>query len=136
MRSYRCERVSDLLLGFLAEEIGRFRDPRLEFVTLTGVKVTPDLKTARVFWTAVTSRFLGEVADKPAGSDDPIAEFPSAEEVEAVGSALAKAAGLLQRRISEELDLRYTPHLVFQYDESLLSGSRIDYLLKKAQAEK
>src|SRR5207249_4210659 len=56
--SSRLQRVSEELREILAEEIQRLKDPRLGFVTVIGVRVTPDLRKARVFYTV-----LGEERD-------------------------------------------------------------------------
>lgn len=63
MASYRRERVQDLLLGFLANEVQRLTDPRLDLVTVTAVDISPDLKNAWIYWTCP-----GEVAHTAAGA--------------------------------------------------------------------
>ena len=130
MTSFRKQRVADLLLGFLAEQIRRFNDPRLQFVTLTGVDVSPDLKLARVFW-ALPPQPTPEGATSK-DSEEPASLTASEGRVKAADEALVHAEPLLKKQIADELDLRYVPKLVFRYDNSSAVGSRIDYLLKKA----
>ena len=133
MSTYRKQRVGDLLLAFLAQEVQRFRDPRLAPVILTGLQMSADLKSARVFW-ALLPRIAGadetgagEVPESEAG--DPGAADPRKKEA---AKALAGAEHLLKKRVAAELDLRYVPQLNFLYDETGETGSRIESLLKKA----
>ncbi len=134
MATYRKQRVGDLVLAFLAEEVRNLRDPRLSLITLTGLDLSNDLKTARVHW--ALPPHSGECAapgDSPApenaGSVRNDAEAKRRKDAE---HALRGASGLLRRKIGEELELRYVPELNFRYDESSAAGNRIDYLLKKA----
>lgn len=85
----------------------RSKDPRLAEVTITAVKLTPDLRFARVFFTLLGGR--GEPAAALAG--------------------LEHAQPFLRRGVAEGLSLRYAPDLVFAYDETLESARRIDSLL-------
>lgn len=129
MSAYRKERVSDLLLAFLAEEIRQFRDPRLEFVTVTGIDLSRDLKNARVYWTVPPvpeQEGPSEPAMPPAGRERKPSRKENAEK------ALQGAENFLKKRIADELKLRYVPRLVFKHDDSSETGSRIDNLLKKA----
>ena len=115
--SHRAKRVGEQLLAFLAEQIARFADPRVQFITLTGVEMTPDLKRARVYWT-----ILADDADR----------FPTKEEISAAKEILTNGAGVLKRRIGAELQLRNTPQLMFIHDDSIARGARIDTLLDQA----
>ena len=83
------------------------RDPRLASITLTEVRVTPDLQIARVYYTV-----LG-----------------GADEVKAAASALQSASGYLRTQLAAQVRLRLAPELVFQLDESAEHGRRIDELL-------
>lgn len=116
--SHRKARVGDLLYSFLADEVRTFRDPRLQLLTITGVDVSPDLKSARVFWSV------------------PSTEYPTKEKIESVQAALDGAVPFLKRRIGEELELRYIPGLRFIYDESMQRADRIDFLLHQAAGTK
>ena len=83
------------------------RDPRLAGITLTEVRVTPDLQIARVYYTV-----LGD-----------------AEEVQGAVAALESAGGYLRTQLAGRVRLRLAPELVFQLDESAAHGRRIDELL-------
>jgi ribosome-binding factor A len=121
--SFRKERVSDEVLAVLAEGVRRMSDPRLEYVTLTGIKMSPDLKTARVFWTTF---------DRDSKSGKIVSDsFPGDERIAEVKTALKHASGLLKRDLGETLRLRYVPQLIFDYDESTERGFRIESLLHK-----
>lgn len=108
MGSHRADRIADLLLGLLAQAVrDDLRDPRIGFVTLTAVEVSPDLKHARVFVSA-------------------LAAHP--ERAEAV-RALNHAAPFLRRRVAGSAGLRHMPDLAFVEDESLEHGARVESLL-------
>src|SRR5688572_11641273 len=106
----RPDRVADLIRGELAMLLAReVHDPGLGFVTLTRVKVSPDLQQARVYYTA-----LG----------DEKAQRQSTR-------ALERAAPFLRRQIGLRLRLKRTPELLFQYDESIAGQDRIEQLLNE-----
>ncbi len=108
MEHKRADRVADLVLKELAEVLLRkVRDPRLADITLTAVKVSPDLRQARVFYS-----LLGD-EDKKAAA--------------AVG--LESARGLVKRELGKRLYLRRIPDIAFYFDASLEHGSHIDQLL-------
>src|SRR5512147_1368823 len=90
------------------------KDPRITgFVTVTGAKMSPDLKEA----TAYVSVHAG------------------VKERERTMEGLRAAATFLQREVARTLALRHTPHLRFVYDESVARGDRIDRLLRDARAQ-
>jgi ribosome-binding factor A len=105
-------RVNEALREVISQHLaGELKDPRLGFVTVTGVETSPDLRYARVYVTV-----LG-----------------SAAEHESSLAALRAAHGFLQARVSHELRLRRTPQLEFIYDETTdralrISGYLDDYL--------
>jgi ribosome-binding factor A len=110
----RADRVADLLKVEIADLLLKHvRDPRIGSVTITGVKVTDDLRTARVFFVE-----LGKDACSP--------------EVQA---GLRKATGFLRRELSRRLQLRHVPEIIFTYDPSFAYGSRIDTLLVEIHRE-
>lgn len=110
--SHRGERVAEQLRGVLVDLIRDVRDPRVGFVTLTGVEMSPDLKHARVF----VSR-LGSEAEREAAVD-----------------ALNHAAPFLRRALADRARLRYTPGLRFVADATLERGSRVEAIIQKIQA--
>jgi ribosome-binding factor A len=111
----RTERVADFLQQGLAKLLlHNVRDPRAEFVSITEVEVSRDLRYAKVFFTKL-------------GLED----AKSAEEVTGV---LDKAAGFLRSEIARESTLRTVPKLTFKFDESVGRGRHMEALLSKAHA--
>ena len=111
----RTDRVADFLQQGLAKLLlHRVRDPRTEFVSVTAVEVSRDLRYAKVFFTKL-------------GLED----TKSAEEVTRV---LDKAAGFLRRELARESTLRTVPKLTFKFDESVGRGRQIEALVGKARA--
>ena len=110
----RPERVAHMVQQLLAERFARgMRDPRIGLVTITGVKMSPDLREARVYWTV-----HGDL-----------------EQRKHTAKGLEKARGFLRREIGVELKLRVTPELRFTYDEAIDRGERIDQLLRQVHDE-
>jgi ribosome-binding factor A len=88
------------------------KDPRVTgFVTVTGAKMSPDLREATVYVS---------IHAEPA-------------ERERTLEGLRSAAGWLQREVARSLRMRHTPHLRFVYDESVERGDRIERLLREAK---
>lgn len=103
----RTERVGEEFREILAEEIQKLKDPRIGFVTVTGVKVSHDLHVAWVYFTA----YGDEKAQ--AGSR----------------AALRSAATHLRRELGRQVRMKYTPELRFELDTSIATGERIDHVL-------
>ena len=102
-------RVDEAMRAVLSEAISKdLQDPRVGFVTVTGVKTSPDLRHARVFTSACS-------ATTPHGRR--------------VSTACSSAHGFLQGRVAHALRLKHTPTLTFDYDESVDRGMRITELL-------
>lgn len=112
--SHRRDRVATLIHQILAEALTtRLKDPRIGFVTLTGVTVTSDLSVA----TARVS-ILGDEQQK----------------AEAL-AGLEHASGYLRSLLARAADLRTTPELRFVVDRGLEHARRIDELLTKTRDE-
>lgn len=110
----RSDRVGMLIQEILSDILHRsIKDPRLQMVTVTGVKLSSDLKTARVYFMAKEGK----------------SRVPSIE------AGFKSAMGFIKRRLASELDLRYMPHLTFFYDESFDYGDRINAVLKAIATE-
>jgi ribosome-binding factor A len=105
--SERMRRVNEAMRQVLSEAVPTLKDPRIGFVTVTGVDTTTDLERATV-WVSV----LGSERDR-----------------EKTLAALTGAAGLLQARVNRELHLRRTPQLTFAYDPSVERGVRMSQLI-------
>ena len=109
----RADRVAEQVRSELASLLAReVHDPGIGFVTLTRVQISPDLQSARIFYTA-----LG----------DETARKNSAR-------ALDRAAPFLRRQIGSRLHLRRVPELAFLYDESIAGQDRIEQLLNELRA--
>jgi ribosome-binding factor A len=104
----RADRVERLARQVLGEAVLDLKDPRLGFVTVTDVRVTSDLRHARV-WVSVL------------GGD---------EEREASMEAIRHAAPRLRTLLGHEVRLRYTPELEFLEDDTARRGARIEELLR------
>ena len=114
MRSSRMRRVDEAMRAVLSDAIAKdLKDPRVGFVTVTGVQTSPDLRHARVYVSV-----LGDEAARSASI-----------------AGLRSAHGFLQRRLATELTLKHTPSLTFQYDESVDRGMRISRLLDETAGE-
>jgi ribosome-binding factor A len=103
----RMRRVDEAIHQVLAEAIEQLKDPRIGFVTVTGVRTTPDLKQATVYVSVL-------------GSD-------RRRDRTLVG--LEAAHGVLQGRIARELRMKRTPQLTFAYDPSVEHGVRMTHLI-------
>lgn len=109
----RLDRVSEEFREVLAEEIPRLKDPRVGFVTVTGVRVTPDLRRARVFYTA-----LGDDAQR-----------------KATRAGLRSARGHLRAVLGHEVRLKFLPELEFEEDDTGPRADRIEELLRRINEE-
>jgi len=106
--SRRTERLAEEIREEVALLIAsELKDPRIGFVTVTRVEVTPDLRTARIY-----VGVLGTEKQRTTSL-----------------AGLKQGAGFLRRALGRTLRLRYTPELVFQYDEGLEASDRVAKLL-------
>jgi ribosome-binding factor A len=103
----RMRRVNESIKEVLSEAVGSLQDPRIGFVTVTGVETSPDLRHARVF----------------------VSVLGSERKREKTLAGLASAHGILQARIADELRLKRTPTLAFEYDPSVERGVRMSQLI-------
>src|SRR5262245_54577490 len=114
MASNRPDRVGEQIRLELSELIAReVHDPGVGFVTLTTVKVSPDLQLARVYYT-----MLG---DEKARRE--------------TAKALGRATPFLRRQLGQRLRLRRVPELQFFYDQSIAHQDRIEQILQDLKAE-
>ena len=110
----RAHQVADLLRGELAALIqAELRDPRVGFVTVTAVRLSADLRNARVHVSVLGA--------------------PEREE-EAI-RALQRASGWLRRELASRTYLKQVPRLSFRADDSIRRGARIESLLSNASGD-
>ena len=100
-------RVNAAVREVLSETIGELKDPRIGFVTVTGVETSTDLRHAVVFVSV-----LGSERKREKSID-----------------GLQAAHGLLQARIARELRMKRTPQLTFEYDPTVERGVRMTQLI-------
>ena len=103
----RMRRVNESVRQVLSEAVPELKDPRIGFVTVTGVQTSPDLRHARVF----------------------VSVFGPERKRQETLDGLAAAHGVLQARIAHELRLKRTPQLAFEYDRSVEEGVRMSKLI-------
>jgi ribosome-binding factor A len=103
----RMRRVNEAVKEVLSEGIGELKDPRIGFVTITGVETSSDLRHARVF----------------------VSVLGSEQKRERTLDGLAAAHGVLQARVARELRIKRTPQLTFEYDPSVERGVRMTKLI-------
>ena len=106
-------RVNEAVRGVVADGVRDLKDPRIGLVTVTGVKVTPDLREATVF----------------------VSVLGNEKRRRATLAGLASAHGVLQARINRELNLRRTPTLAFAYDDAVERGVRMTVLIDELAAD-
>ena len=100
-------RVNESLRAVLAEAVGELKDPRIGFVTVTGVETSPDLRHATVY----------------------VSVLGSGRRRKATMTGLGAAHGVLQSRLARELRMKRTPQLTFEYDLSVERGVRMTQLI-------
>ena len=105
------EAIRDELSTLLARDV---HDPGVGFITLTTVKVSPDLQLARVYYTIM--------------GDDRAREETK--------RALGRATPFLRRQIGSRIRLRRVPELQFQFDESVEAQDRLERILLELEAER
>lgn len=112
MEYQRSDRVGDLILEVIAELLRKdIRDPRVQAVILTGVKVSKDLRHTRVYF-----NLLG-------------AQENRSETL----TGLKSATGFIRTKLGKQLNLRFVPAIEFTYDESEDEAQRIEALLKQVK---
>jgi len=112
--STRQEKVKELLRSEISDIIRReLKDPRLGFVTVTDAKITPDLRSAKVFIS-----IMGDQTQKSDGM-----------------KALRSAAGFIRSEFAKRVSMKVTPEIVFMEDVGIERGARIFELLEKIKRE-
>lgn len=109
MQGQRAQRVGESIQHEISSLLLRgLKDPRIGFVTITGVEMTPDLHLARVYYTVIGD----EAARKT------------------TAAGLKSSIPFMRQQIGRQLRMKYVPDLVFHYDSSIEYGNRIESLLR------
>jgi ribosome-binding factor A len=112
MNEQRARRLADRIQVIVAEMLERrIKDPRLGFVTVTGVRVTGDLREATVFYTV-----MGDQVEQ-----------------EATAQALASATGLIRSEVGKQTGIKFTPTIAFVADAVPENAAHIEDLLRQAR---
>lgn len=88
------------------------KDKNIHFVTITGCKITNDLSFAKVYFTVLDEK-----------------------KKEDVSKALKKASSFIRGKLSERVEIRHTPELIFIYDDSIAYGNKIEEKIKQLKNE-
>jgi ribosome-binding factor A len=114
-QGHRPDRVGEEIRHELSDLLsrGEVHDPGIGFITLTRVKVSPDLQLARVFYTT-----MGDEAAK-----------------RQTANALERATPFFRRQIGSRLRLRRVPELEFRFDQSIANQDRIEQILRDLHEE-
>src|SRR6187431_1078920 len=100
-------RVNEAVREVVSEGVGELKDPRIGFVTITGVETSPDLRHAKVFVSVLGSE---KKRDKSL-------------------QGLEAAHGILQAKLAQELRMKRTPQLAFEYDPTVERGVHMTKLI-------
>jgi ribosome-binding factor A len=110
----RAERVGDLIRREISEMlIHGIKDPRISLVTITRVRLSDDLKVARIFFSV-----MGNEEDR-----------------QRTLQGLNSAKGFIKREVGKRIHLRYVPDIVFKFDPSLEYADHIDRVIKDLHRE-
>ena len=107
-------RVNEAVREVLSEAVGDLKDPRIGFVTITGVETSSDLRHATVY----------------------VSVLGSARKRDATLQGLGSSRGILQARLNRELHLKRTPQLAFEYDPSVERGVRMTHLIDELAGDR
>jgi ribosome-binding factor A len=114
MRPLRREKVQQAVREELGTVLQReLKDPRVGFVTVTRVEITPDGRIIKAYVSVL-------------GND---------QEIHNTMEGLKRAQGFLQKQVAQRLQLRYAPHLQILYDPSLAKSMDVQRLLKRLEDE-
>jgi ribosome-binding factor A len=103
----RMRRVNEAIREALAEAVVELKDPRIGFVTITAVKTSTDLRQARVY----------------------VSVLGNERKREKTIAGLQSAHGVLQGKLADELRMKRTPQLTFEYDPTVEQGMRMSKLI-------
>lgn len=112
MASNRIDRINEEILRELSELLREVKDPRIHrtLLSITRVETTPDLRYAKIYVSLLDKEYTKEAL-----------------------AGLKSAAGYLRRELSRRLQLRYTPELQWQADDSIIQGAHILELINRLE---
>ena len=109
MNQIKLERINSSLVEQISYIIAHdVKNPDINFVTITGAKVTSDLSLAKIYFTVLDQSKIKETL-----------------------SALKDASGYIRHELRERIDIRQIPELEFVYDESIEYGNKIEKIIDK-----
>lgn len=109
----RSQRVGNLIRKEASDIImNRLKDPRLGFVTITGVEVSDDLKLARIYYSVFNE-----------------------EEIESTGDALNSSAAYIRTELGRRIKMKFTPQLEFRFDRAPRYGDQMEKLFKEIEGK-
>ena len=115
MSNMRVHRVGEQIKKELSHLFQHeLKDPRIGFVTVTGVEMSGDLQQAKVY----------------------ISVFGENQQKEDTLQAIEKASGFIRSEIGKRVRLRHTPEITFKIDESIEYGQRIEQLIRDVNDDK
>lgn len=113
-KQLRIEKLQELIKQEMSKMLlNDLKDPRIGFVTVTGVEMTGDLREAKIF----------------------VSIMGGAEQVKSSLDGLQSALGFIRREIGQRVRLRFTPEISFALDTSLDYGDHIQKLLLQVEGE-
>ena len=113
MSGRRTARLSEEIREVVAAIVAQLKDPRIGFITITRVELTPDLGSAKIY-----VGVLGDEAQRKKTLE-----------------GLRAAAGFVRRELGRRIKIRHTPDVVFEYDKGLDATDRVARLLDGLKAE-
>lgn len=115
MASNRIGRINEEIQKALAELIRNLKDPRVQntMISITRVEATPDLRYAKIY-----------------------ASFLQEERAKEALAGLKSASGYLRRELGQQLQLRYTPQLQWELDDSITYGAKMLKLINSLEVNK
>ncbi len=108
-KSRRVYRVAEQIRNTIALELNRVADPRFHLVTITAVVVSPDLRSAKVYWVS----------------------SGSSQRRRDVQEAFESAHGYFRRAVGETLGIRFVPELKFFYDDTLDTQEEVERIMAR-----
>ena len=112
--SHRVERIAEQIREEVSQILSsEVSDPGIGLITVTRVKVTPDLSLARVYWTS-----MGDAAQR-----------------KQTAKALSRAASFVRHLLSSRLTLRRSPEVHFLFDQSVAAQDRVEQILQDLKRE-